>query len=338
MNAEPRERHSGTRLWLARLGSLKLTLVILLLTLAGGAMALVDVEHMTRYVALPFALFALNLACSLLTYPSIRRQKALLVFHLALLAILLLVALSRLTYLKGSLEVTEGAVFGGQLVSVEAGPWHRWRLDRAGFENLGYSTLYVRGTKRISTLNHVRWTDEAGRQQEAMIGDLEPLKLHGYRFYPDFSHQGFSVVFVWLPTKGLPTSGSVHLPAYPAAKTQQQQELTLPGSKQVLSITLQFDEVILDPTRVSEFRLPKQHSMLVRMGSEQHTLVPGGRLELAGGTLVYEGLRRWMGYNAHYDFSILWLLGASVVAVLSLSWHFWRKFAAQPWLEPDKES
>lgn len=324
--------------WLARLGSLKLTALILLLTLAGGAMALVDVDHMTRYMALPFALFALNLGCSLLTHPAFRSPSGLLVFHLALLAILLLVTLSRLTYLKAEIEVTEGAAFDGFPARVEAGPWHWNRLDRAGFENLGYSTHYVRASRRISTSNHVRWTDAAGRPQDAMIGDLVPLKLHGYRFYADFANQGFAAVFVWLPKNGPPASGSVHFPTYTTNKSRQQQELTLPDSKEALAIQLQFDEVILDPSRLSEFRLPSEHSLRVGRGVEQHTLAPGGRLELAGGTLVYEGLRRWMGYNVLYDFSILWLLAASVIAVLSLAWHYWRKFAAQPWLEPDKDS
>ncbi len=336
MTAGSPENPGAGQLWRARLGSLKLTAVILLLTLAGGAMALVDQEHMTRSMALPLALFALNLGCSLATHATIRRQTALLVFHLALLAILLLMTLSRLSYLKGELEVTEGAAFNGHLIRFEAGPWHRWRLDQAGFENLGFSSKYVLGRQRISTLNHVRWTDESGRQQDAMIGDLEPLTLYGYRFYANFTYQGFAVVFVWLPKNGPPVRGSVHLPAYLVEKSRQQQEWTPPGGGAALSIKLQFDEVILDPARLSEFRPPKEHSLLVRMGEEQRALAPGGRLELAGGTLVYEGLRRWMGYNVTYDFSIPWLLAASLVAVSSLAWHFWSKFAAQPWLKPDK--
>jgi cytochrome c biogenesis protein len=38
-----------------------------------------------------------------------------------------------------------------------------------------------------------------------------------------------------------------------------------------------------------------------------------------------------MGYLVFYDWTIPWMLSACVVAVLSMGWHFWRKFAAKPW-------
>lgn len=341
MNTESPESAAPTgasQRWLSRLGSLKLTLAILLLLLAGGGVALVNREHMTWLLVLPLALFALNLGAALLAQPTFRRQTALLVFHLALLAIVLLVAAARLTYLKGQIEVTEGTAFDGHPFSVEAGPWHHSLLDRAVFENLGFASEYVQGSKRISTRNHVRWTDEAGRQREAVIGDLEPLRLHGYSISPDLFHMGFATVFAWLPEHGAPERGAVLLPAYPANKDSQVQEWTPPGRGEAIQIKLQFDQVILDPARSSEFRPPREHSLLVQVGAQQHTLVPGGRLELSGGTLVYEGLRRWMGYTVTYDWSTPWLLAAGILAIISLAWHFWSRFAANPWLEQGKES
>lgn len=339
MNAESPEFRSGIGLWPGRLGSLKLTAVILLLLLAGGVLALEYPKQTTWLMVPPLALFALNLVAAILTYPSIRQQRALLVFHLALLALVLLFAAARLTYLRGQLEVVEGTIFDGQMVSVDAGPLHWNRLDQARFVNLGFSSEFVRGGERlISTRNHVRWVDEAGRQQDTMIGDLEPLTLQGYRFYSDLSAMGFAMIFVWLPESGPPARGSVLLPSYPAFRDKQQQEWTPPGGGRPLMLKLQYDEVILDPVQPSEFSPPKEHRLLVRGSDAEHILAPGGRLELTGGTLVYEGLRRWLGYTVIYDWSVRWILAASAIAALSLGWHFWRKFAAQPWLKLDKES
>jgi len=50
-----------------------------------------------------------------------------------------------------------------------------------------------------------------------------------------------------------------------------------------------------------------------------------------GGVLLYDSLTIWMGYTVFYDWTISWLFAASIVAVLSLAWFFWQKFAARPW-------
>jgi len=60
-------------------------------------------------------------------------------------------------------------------------------------------------------------------------------------------------------------------------------------------------------------------------------LKPGESVNLPGGKLTYEGLKKWMGYNVDKDWTIGWLFAACGVAMLSLGWHFWKKFAAKPW-------
>jgi len=319
--------------WLHRLASLRLTLAIIALLLAGSVVALHNSEHMTWSLAVPMALFALNLASAVIVNPAFRRQSALLLFHLALIAIVLLVAAGRLTYLRGDLELTEGAVFDGQLTDVEAGPWHGSRFHNVSFENLGFTIEYAPGIRRGKTRNRVRWIDEAGRPQSAIIGDMDALTLRGYSFYTTH-HKGFAPVFTWWRNDGEALFGSVHLPPYPAFEKSQAREWTPPGTTRSIGIMLQFDEVILDPARPSEFRVPRQHALVVRVGDELRELRPGGRLELAEGTLVYEGLRAWMGYTVSYDWTMPWLLAACIAATLSLAWHFWRKFVAQPWLAP----
>ena len=321
--------------WLQRLGSLKLTLAVIALLLAGSAVALQSREQMTWPLVLPLALFAVNLGAAVATNTVFRRQSALLLFHLALIAVVLLVAAGRLTYLRGGFELAEGELFDGQLTGFDAGPWHWSRLDQTSFQNLDFSIDYAPGIKRGQTRNRVRWIEENGSNgtpRETIISDMDPLVRQGYRFSTT-PNKGFAPVFVWLPVNGAPVRGGVHLPAYPANKNNQVQQWTPPGSDLKLSITLRIDELILDPARPSAFRVPRRHAIILRAGDVTHELVPGAQVQLAGGILVYEGLRKWMGYEVFYDWTMPWLLAACIVAVLSLAWHFWRKFASKPWLQ-----
>ncbi len=318
--------------WLKRLASLKLTLAVLI-ALGAGVLAYNPVVGATVWLLVaPLLVGALNLSAAVLTHPVFRQQTALLAFHLALLAIVVLVAAGRLTYLKGQLELAEGEVFNGtaQLTRIESGPWHRSQLDRAQFVNEGYSIRYEKGVRRAETRNTVRWRDDTGREQRAVIGDNEPLVRHGYRFYTSFN-KGFAPVFTWRPAGGTPQRGTVNLPSYPIHEYGQALEWTVPGTQMTLWTMLQFDEVLLDPDRVSRFRLPTRHTLVVRIGDARHELVPGARLTLPQGVLQYERLSTWMGYTVFYDWTLPWLFVACVLAVASLAWHFWKKFAAQPW-------
>lgn len=314
-----------------RLASLKFSLVILALLAAGVVVSYHGEVRATWALAVPLFLFAVNLAAAVFIHSTFRKQTALLIFHLALIALILLVAAGRLTYLKGYTGLAEGEAFEGGLTSYESGPWHWWRLDRVSFVNEGFSIDYVPGPRRGKTANHVRWTDEEGREQAGWIGDHHPLVLHGYRFYTSFN-KGFAPVFLWLPKGGgEPQRGSVHLPGYPAFEYRQAQDWQPPSSQVKVWVMLQFDEVILEPEKPSQFRPPKEHKLIVRVGDERREMVPGSRLALPEGMLVYEELRTWMGYTVYSDWTVSWLFAACAVAVVSLGWHFWSKFAARPW-------
>lgn len=317
--------------WLTRLASPKLTLALLVLLGAGALASGPATDGAEWFVAVPLLAGAVNLGAAVLTNPVFRQQTALLAFHLALLAIVVLVAAGRLTYFKGQLELTEGEEFGGQFTLTESGPWHRPQFERARFVNDGFTIRYEKGVRRAETRNSVRWRDESGREQRAVIGDNEPLVRDGYRFYTSFN-KGFAPVFVWHPAAGgAPQRGTVNLPSYPIHEYRQAHEWTLPGTQTTLWIMLQFDEVLLDPERVSRFRLPGRHSLVVRIGEARYELAPGARLALPRGVLEYERLSAWMGYTVFYDRTLPWLFAACVFAVASLAWHFWMKFAAQPW-------
>ncbi|HEY9194279.1 MAG TPA: hypothetical protein VIO81_15525, partial [Methyloversatilis sp.] len=125
--------------------------------------------------------------------------------------------------------------------------------------------------------------------------------------------------------------GSVHLPAYPLHEYKQARTWRLPESGIEAWTMLQFDGELIDPERADEFKLPAEHVLVLRIGDRRWRLQPGQYVELPGGRLAYQGLRAWMGYTVFYDWTIPWLLAAAVSATVALGWHFWRKFASQPW-------
>ena len=312
------------------LASLKLTLLVLFVLGIGVIAAYLSETQITWILAGPLTLFAVNLSAAVATNAVFQRQKPLLVFHLALIVIVLLIAAGRLTYLKGTLELTKDIPFAGELTSTEAGPLHRGRLADVRFVNEGFEIDYAAGVKRGATRNRIRWFDDDGYEHTTVIGDQQFLTIHGYKFYTSHN-KGFSPVFVWMPDIGAPSRGSINLPSYPVHEYQQALEWMPPGSGLKLWTQLQFDEVILDPAKPSEFRLPERHKIVIRHGANRYELQPGDQVRFSGGVLLYEGLSSWMGYTVFYDWTIFWLLVASVVAVLSLAWHFWVKFAARPW-------
>lgn len=313
------------------LGSLKFALFNLAWLLGGVCFAYVVEGHSTWSLVLPLASSAVNLSVAIAINPVFRRQFHLLVFHLSLLGIVVLVALGRLTHLKGQAEVVEGGVFAGELSAFEAGPWHRGDIDSVRFENRGFAIDYAPGWKRGPTRNQVAYPDATGRVQVRTIGDQDPLVINGYRFYTSHN-KGFAPTFEWFPASGAaPALGAVHLPAYPLHEYNQSREWTIPGTNVIVWTMLQFQEIILDPEKADSFKLPEEHLVVVRIGDERHELRPGGVVDLPAGKLRYTGLRAWMGYTVFYDWTIPWLLAAAVTATLALGWHFWRKFAARPW-------
>jgi hypothetical protein len=322
---------------LSALASLKFTLAIIIVFALGVVLAYTSKMQATWALVGPLTAFALNLAAAVVTNPVFRRQTPLLIFHLALIAIVLLVAIGRLTYLKGQLELAEGEVFDGRLTQEESGPWHPRHLDALHFSNEGFSVTYAKGVRRGATKNLVSWINSEGQTNREIIGDQDPLILEGYRFYTSFN-KGFAPAFIWYPNSGgPPILGTVHLPAYPLHEYKQALEWTPPGSRVPLWVMLQFDEVILDPEKPSEFHLPNKYQIVVRTGEERRELKPGDAMRLADGVLVYDSLRSWMGYTVFYDFTLPWLLAAGGLAVASLSVHYWKKFSARPWNRPSPE-
>lgn len=313
------------------LASLKLTLAALVLLGAGIVYAYIGEERGNLTLVLPLALLSLNLIAAVATHPAFRKWNALLVFHLALIALVLLVTIGRLTYLRGTVELATGEEFAGHLLETDAGIWHPWKsLEKVRFVNHGFTIGYAPELLRDRTRNKVSYLNDDGSEHAMEIGDQTPLVLAGYRFYTT-PNKGFAPTFLWRPAGGEPMLGTVHLPSYPIHEYRQAREWQLPGTGIQVWTMLQFDEIILDPKAPSEFRLPKEHKVIVRIGAKRYELQPGQAIDLPEGRLVYDGLRSWMGYSVFYDWTIHWLLAASAVLIGALGWHFWRKFSAKPW-------
>lgn len=317
---------------LSALASLRLTLVCLVLLTAAVAWIYdrAGEGSATLPLVAPLTLLAANLFAAIATNGTFRRQLPLLVFHLALLAIVVLAALGRMTYLRATTEVAVGGEFEA-MNKVEAGPWHAGARERLRFENLGFDISYKPGLQRDRTVNRVRWRDAAGIPHVSEIGDTVPLVLEGYRFYTT-SNKGFAALFEWQPVDGAARLGNVNFPGYPFYADRQVTRWTIDGRE--LAARLVFDEAPIDPAAAGRFRLPERHEVVIEAGLREIRLQPGGSAFLGGGRLTYVGLTSWMGYDIFYDWTIPWLLTACTLATLALGWHFWRKFAARPW-RPD---
>lgn len=314
------------------LASLKLTLVTFVFLGLSVVLAYFNEVRTSPWLVLSLSLLSLNLLAAIATNPYFRRQAPLMVFHLALLAIVILIAIGRLTYFKGRAEVVEGEAFTGDFVEVDAGPWHPQGAAQAQFINLGTRIRYAPGPVRIGTENLVGWINDQGKPEQAVIGDHTPLIRHHYRFYANWN-KGFALMFGWQPNAGEALRGSVNLPSYPANALTQARQWSLPGNAQPVWAALQFDDEPV-PENGGEFRLPQRYKVVIRHGEQRWEIDAGqggADIDLPGGRLSYLGLRTWMGYQVAWDRTMPWLLGASVIAVLALAWHFWKKFAQQPW-------
>lgn len=303
------------------------------LTLAGMALlgAAVVASHITPvapagWLLAALALLALNLACALLSNARLRRG-GLLVFHLALLGLVLLVGAGRLLRFDGRVEVVQGSAFAAaDAETLRRGPLHPFRLQRVRFVQGPFSVDYAAGLNRSTTRSHV-WVQAAdGRWTPAEVGDDKPLLLEGYRFYTT-SNKGFAPLITWTPAGGRPGSGTLNMPSYPLYEWNQKSRWTPPGGT---GIAFEL-HIKTNYSLHSGWALDgKSHqtSLTLISANRRFDLKPGETARLPEGSLRFDELRTWMGYGIFYDPTLPWLFAVAVTGVGGLVWHYWRNSAS----------
>jgi cytochrome c biogenesis protein len=307
---------------LARLGSTRVTLSGFAL-LAAAVFAVETWPGAPESITVvPLVVLAANLLCALATRRRLRAG-GLGVFHVALLALMIVAAGGRLTRFEGRVEVAEGGEL--EAAAVEAtfrGPLHDFRLAEAAFAQGPLRVEYRTGLRRAHTTTVVRVQDDDGRTRTVPIGDDVPLVVDGYRFYTTHN-KGFAPVVTWTPHGGAAQSGALHLPSYPRFDGAQELRWQPPGGSE-LRMFLRLDQP-LDETRdwvLEPGATPA--ALIVHGGGRRAELRPGESLALAEGTLHYERLAGWMGYRIYYDPTLPALAAIALVAILGLAWHLWR--------------
>ena len=307
------------------MASLKITLVGMLLLAVGSMLTYGGDTGVSVWVlVVPMVLMAINLICAIATNRKINRQPGLLLFHLSLLALVVVIAVGRMVHLDAQLEMVVGQHFdASNLVKIQQGPWHVGNIDIVNFVQGPYVVNYEPGIQRGATASRVGVISNDGTVEEEIVGDDTPLIFGDYRLYTSFN-KGFAVILEWLPNDGQSQQGSINMPSYPLNDYQQKNEWIPPGSDHVIKFWLKL-ETALDENE--HWLLSEDTSsgvLVVTVGDQRVELEEGGELKFADGRLRYSDLTMWMGYTIFYDPTLRWIFFISVFGVLALGWHFWQ--------------
>ena len=302
---------------LARLASPKLT-VLTFLWLAAGALWIAEGGDATHAMLGPLVLLTVNLCAALVVVPKLKSDPFLLVFHLALLALLALVTVARLTYMEGQVTLTRGVPFDGQYEKIEFGPWHGEHWARLRFTNDRVVDEFPANGDEYRTYNRVRWRDPSGTAREADIGDDRVLEIEGYRIYARY--RGFAPLLLWEHPDGAIEYVSVQLgriepDGWHGGKTWQ-----LPGGPEVwMGLDHRFERPARGATLIDLGSAQIASPLVVRIGDERNSLAPGATLRFpSGGALTYVRLDAWMSYRIAYQALTPWMVAACLMAAASL--------------------
>ncbi len=294
--------------------------------LAAGVLVNIKIHQHVLYIVVPLTLLAMNLAAALLTNRQLWKNAGLSIFHISLLALLVLIAYGRLTYYKGRVEITQGQnLQSAVIVTTARGSWHESPFTRVDFEQGPVTVDYAAGLLRRDTRSTVKIIGASGQGDSHIFGDDEPLRLDNYRFYTT-SNKGFAALVEWNGADGNRSLGAVHFPSYPALEWKQYTDWTTPAGKS-LRLHLDVPRVVRD----SEWTLTSSNQQLpltVTVTQQSFELHAGETLAVAGGTIRYQGSRLWIGYQVFYDPTLSWLFVIAVTGVLGLAWHVKGKLSA----------
>lgn len=324
--------HAGLR-WLAA----PRWSVLFFLTTAAGALAVVFAEGSpTVWMAVPFALLLLNLLAAIFSLPRFRADLPLLIFHVALLMLVVLVVLARLTYFEAGATLSRDSSFEGILVADERGPLYGEGYKKLRFANLGYTTNYNARGRYQATYNRISWLDSNGRWHEAEIGDDHPLVMGDYRIYTT-GNRGFTLIMGWKPTGGALEYGAVELDDPGADGFASTATWQLPNGEEIWGMISANPNGAgagssIDNLGVAEQSLP----LVLRVAEQRHEMALGETIELDGGRLSYQQLESWMGYQIIYDPARNWIVATVLIGILSLIWFYLGRIWGKGSLDSDR--
>ena len=310
---------------LRKISSLKLTLVGMLALMLGVLLIYLEGVSNSAWIALPLSVLSVNLLAALIVNPRFRRQSGLLIFHVCLLAVMLLATFGWLSNLKGRIEIMQGQSFNASnVVVLRQGMFHpRERLEKINFQQGPIRVEYAGNLVRGQTESQILLPQE---HSIITIGDNIPLRMDGYRFYTT-SNKGYAAVLTWIGSRGDIQQGAIHFPSYPLNDWNQRNDWQTPiGEKLRFELLLnkippQQDAWVYDRVyNTGALQLVLNNGRTVRLES-------GQSVKLKGGELRFEQIRMWMGYDIFYDPMLTWLFATALVGIFGLGWHFYLKLA-----------
>jgi cytochrome c biogenesis protein len=316
------------RFVLKTLASLRLTMVGLAALILNSFAISQWPDAAIAWIVLPLSLLAVNLFAALIVRHAFRHQAALLLFHLGLLAVLMLVAAGVLLRFNGSVEVVEGTAYSPAGVTARSAGWlHPDRLDRVQFSQGPLEVRYLPGLQRDTTHSRVEVGREDGAGIRRDIGDREGFTSHGYRFMTTFN-KGYSVLVLWRDSGGREVIGAVNFPSYPEFDWKQVNDWTTPAGE-TLSLELKLAEGVPEGSPWILSSRDVGYDVGITGGElADKTIGPGQSIAVAGGEITVVDLRLWMGYRIDYNPLLPWLLTAAFLSLGALAVHMMQKFSS----------
>lgn len=307
------------------LASPRLMVVFFLLMAAAALGVAYGAIAPTPAVLAPFGLLVVNLTASIASNARFRADLPLLVFHIALLAMVALFAIARLTYFEGTAKVPAGAWFAGDLRTEERGVLHDEGARGLRFSNEGFAEVYPERNTYRYTHNRVRFLDATGNPHESVIGDDRPLVLKGYRIYTS-RNRGFAPMLQWRPVDEAIQFATVQLGQIGVDGFMTGTQWPIPGGPAIwVSMSTELDKFTPGIRRDNLGAKDASNKLVVTHNERFTELRVGESLDLPGGRLTYAGLSAWMGYRIIYDPTQPWLIGAVSIAIISLLWFYVRR-------------
>lgn len=312
---------------MAKLASLKLTAAALLLLLLSVQLAQVMLWRYDLAIIPAVSLLMVNLIAAIFSNTAFKKSLSLLIFHLALAAMLPVALLGQLSGLSGRVEVPEGGQFTGRLDQYDGGFLHDNQLEQLNFTLLAVNALHIPG-KRAQELRARILIDNGENQYQQVVAEHRPLVFGGYRFYVT-KNIGFAANFTWLPKQGNAEFFSINFPWFAGNELSQANTMTLGDLG--LWFKLEGTDDVLDPMTTSRFIPPRNHYLVVRNGAKRDQLKPGQQLQLKEGLLIYNGLHSWQGFKVEYDTTKAWVLACAFLACFAMAAYYWQRFSQRPW-------